>query len=380
MKYLRAAMRQSKHRKTPSLHLHNGSSRETSPDCSSGLSDCEADDEGFMSSGELVPSRPSSLTFSGSHLCSRQPTLQEVLNGTAPSPWTLSALTAYLSQNHCLETLEFTLDAKRYTTHYQGLAERHPLTPISPTSPDSDYMRMLWQKLMDAYIAPNGPREVNLPSDVRDRLLSLPCKETPPNAAELEPAVKIIYELMDESVLVPFIYSLAPVPMTDSFVGMAASIVSSLDEHKPSLFASRTYNQKDPATTPSNDASLPNGKNQPNTSRLSATSRISTFFSGSSASSSADHPDSMTDDSTDYPSSAGSALEPITPPSTPPISNADLSTFSETPHTSRHEGSSWKKMGAMLGWKKTSRPGTSSSTSSYRHPGDVYDDGSGSGQ
>src|SRR6202161_3516522 len=109
MKYLRRAMRKRKNRKAPSLHIHT-SSRERSPRCSSVLSDWDADDEGFMSSGDFSSSRPLSLSIPTGPYCPRRPTLQEVLSNTAPPPWTISAFTAYLSQNHCLETLELTIE------------------------------------------------------------------------------------------------------------------------------------------------------------------------------------------------------------------------------------------------------------------------------
>jgi hypothetical protein len=147
----------------------------------------------------------------------RAPTFQEVLSNIAPPPWTLNAFMAYLSQNHCLETLEFTIDAERYIKHYQDMIQRDPHTPVSPQTPECEYVRVSWQQLLEAYIEPNGPREVNLPREVREHLLSLPCTDTPPDAAELEPAVKQIYKLMEESVLVPFLNSVHPPEPTDHF-------------------------------------------------------------------------------------------------------------------------------------------------------------------
>ena len=96
------------------------------------------------------------------------------------------------------------------------MVDRDPHTPLSPETQDFETVKMLWTKLLDAYIAPNAPREVNLPSNVRNRLMSLPHTFTPPDPAELEPAVKIIYELMDESVLVPFLNSVVPVRPAES--------------------------------------------------------------------------------------------------------------------------------------------------------------------
>ncbi|TVY54745.1 hypothetical protein LCER1_G004304 [Lachnellula cervina] len=378
-------MRKAKHRKPPSLYLHP-SSKDTSPRCSSVLSDWDADDEGFMSSGEFVPSRPLSLSIPSGPYGSRRPTLHEILSNTAPSPWTSSAFMAYLSQNHCLETLEFTMDATRYTKHYQDVIESAPNTPLSPQTSEYEYVRMLWQKLLDAYIAPNGPREVNLPSDVRDRLMSLPSTYTPPDPAELEPAVKIIYELMEESVLVPFLNSVVPARNSGSYASPWASdesmtdtyMAGSLDQRSLSPAASR----RDGSPTGSGSGSdlvsqsyIGPSPRLSHQSHLSAAlgrgSRLSAHVSGSSATSSAEAPDTLTDDSTDSPSPSASALEPMTPPDTPPTSHAgflDVSP-SSSPQQGRSEGSSWKKMGAKLGFKKSrSGRGSSSSTSSSRYP------------
>jgi hypothetical protein len=384
MKYLRTAMRKAKHRKPPSLYVHT-SSKETSPRCSSVLSDWDADDEGFMSSGDFLPSRPLSLSISSGPYLPRRPTLQEILSNTAPSPWTSSAFMAYLSQNHCLETLEFTMDAKRYTKHYREVVERVPRTPLSPQAPEYEYVRMLWQKLLDAYIAPNGPREVNLPSDVRDRLMSLPSTYTPPDPAELDPAVKIIYELMEESVLVPFLNSVAPARNSESYTSPWTSdesmadtyMAGSLDERSLSPAKSRREGSPTGSGTGSDFISQSYTGPSPrlsHQSHLSAAlgrgSRLSAHVSGSSATSSADAPDTLTDDSTDSPSPSASALEPMTPPNTPPTSNADFVDVSpvNSPHHGT-SGSSWKKMGAKFGFKKSrSGHGSGSSTSSSRYP------------
>jgi hypothetical protein len=68
---------------------------------------------------------------------------------------------AFLSQNHCLENLEFTMDASRYRKHYSKMVNRHPGSPISPLSEECGYVLMLWRRLIDAYIRESGPREVS---------------------------------------------------------------------------------------------------------------------------------------------------------------------------------------------------------------------------
>jgi hypothetical protein len=373
-------MRRSKHRKPPSLYIVKPVIKEISPRCSSVLSDWDADDEGFMSSGDL-PSRPLSLSIPTGPYCPRRPTLPEVLSNTASPPWTLGAFTAYLSQNHCLETLEFTMDATRYSEHYHKMVGCDPHTPLSPTTQDCEYVRMLWVKLLDAYIAPNAPREINLPSNVRNRLMSLPHAFSPPDPAELEPAVKIIYELMDESVLVPFLNSVAPTRPLESLNSpwmsnesmMDTYMAGSLDER--SLSPARTRRDEDhsagstDATSQSFTGPSPRHSHHSHlTTALgrTASSRLSAYLSGSSAASVAEAPDTLTDDSTDSPSPSGSALEPMTPPNTPPTSDTG---FSGTSHRTVRaaEGNSWKKMSAKLGWKKAGRgSGSSSGSSRYR--------------
>jgi hypothetical protein len=93
--------------------------------------------------------------------CNRRPNLSEILANTAPPPYTLSSFMAFLSQNHCLENLEFTMDASRYRKHYQKMVNRHPGESLSPASDECSYVLMLWRRLIDAYIRESGPREVS---------------------------------------------------------------------------------------------------------------------------------------------------------------------------------------------------------------------------
>jgi hypothetical protein len=287
-----------------------------------------------------IPTPPQSY---GGPYYPRQPTLAEILSNSAPSPWTLSAFMAYLSQNHCLETLEFTMDASRYRKHYNQMTAAAAAS--TPNEEKVQYVRMLWQRLLEAYITPNGPREVNLPSAVRDTLLSQQNTLLPPSPGTLDPAVKIIYELMDESVLVPFLNSISRPRGHRSSVSMYNTsdenlyTQSSLDERRihqsrrrdqspphPSIdFVSSSYSNN-PVGRPSY-SNLTQGFARVGSSRLATT--VSTCSNASG--------DALTDDS----GSVSSPLqEPMTPPNTPPTT--DLS-----------PKASWKKMTGKLGWKKS---------------------------
>jgi hypothetical protein len=115
----------------------------------------------------------------------RKPNLAEILANTAPPPYTLSSFMAFLSQNHCLENLEFTMDASRYRKHYSKMVNRHPGSPISPLSDECTYVLMLWRRLIDAYIRESGPREVSHQSlvVVIVRLTNLPRSISQPKSA-----------------------------------------------------------------------------------------------------------------------------------------------------------------------------------------------------
>lgn len=131
----------------------------------------------------------------------RTPTLAEVLTNQAPPPYTLSAFMAFLSQNHCLETLEFTLDASRYQTCYYSQGQIPPI----PGSEEANRLRNAWDRLINSYIRPGASREVNLAAADRDYLLRMPNTYTPPSPEALDGAVYKITELMRDSVLSPFL-------------------------------------------------------------------------------------------------------------------------------------------------------------------------------
>jgi hypothetical protein len=145
-----------------SLSIRTASSTASSPTTST----VDYDDEDTKMAEVSMSTSPRPLTVSIpkniQSPCNRRPNLSEILANTAPPPWTLSSFMAFLSQNHCLENLEFTMDASRYRKHYAKMVNRHPGSPISPLSDECAYVLMLWRRLIDAYIRESGPREVYL--------------------------------------------------------------------------------------------------------------------------------------------------------------------------------------------------------------------------
>ena len=244
-------------------------------------------------------SRPPSEAFVGG----RPPTLSDILIDAAAPPYTRTAFMAYLSQNHCMETLEFTLDSQRYATFYAQLE-----TQESVIREATYRVCALWERLMQVYITPGAPRELNLPAIVRDQLLQVVSRPTPPHPSQLDDAARIVFDLMNDSLLVPFFES-----------------VTHAHEHSPNEGRPRS---KTELTRP----------------------RSKVFSRGSKSSS--PEPGELTDDSD---MNLHSASEPMTPPTTPPLSDWSF----QNPHGGLHRAVAahsmgWKKMGAKLGLHRKS--------------------------
>lgn len=333
-------------RRPPSLNFSISSS-EPSPPHTANSSDLELD-----SCSTNSDERP--LSRAASH-CSKMPTLSEVLSNTAPPPYTLSAFMAYLSQNHCLETLEFTMDASRYRKHFTLLGGQEE---FNGNGEACEFVRSLWQRLLDAYIAPNGPREVNLPCGIRDCLLSVPNFKTPPSPETLDVAVAKVYELMEESVLIPFINSChCPTPYSQNSWAASQSddhvyMRGSLDER---VLHRNTHSGSPPPgiefISHSYTAPVTSSRHHKTHSPFSVSLGWSRNSSHGSPNSWSSSPDAMMDD---YPGTGASSRcrTPVTPPATPPLCE-ERGSGSPKPWGGREKG--WRRVTTKLSWKKASK-------------------------
>jgi hypothetical protein len=277
--------------------------------------------------------------------------LRDILSNAAPPPYTLGAFTAFLSQNHCLETLEFTMDADRYRTAYSDFLKDQG----AGFTDGHERVCAVWQKIINAYIVPYGHREVNLPAHVRDRLLSLPATPVPPHPSELDEAVRIVYELMNDSVLGPFLASMAVQPDEPCW-----------NEAGDARLARQRLR------IPGDMSSSEESSRSPRMGFLPLLNMAWTSEPKSSASSSSDPAErgGLTDDSANTPSPTGH--EPMTPPTTPPVSDWGFNTSPGGLYkTSSSHSSGWKKMGAKLGLNRMSRSKRGHSSSATSAPSDV---------
>ena len=343
----------------------------------------EAEEQIIMSGREYVPSRPISLalprehtiTFSPSSRPSGRPTLDDVLNNRAPPPYTLSAYMAFLSQQHCLETLEFTLESKKYREKYDEAAAQMAGMPLNTESDEGFELQQEWMRILDVYVKPGAPREINLPSVERDDLLEHPYAVKPPPPEALEPSVKRMYDLMSDSIFIPFCNSLKVSyahtynPQSD-FGGREdpMDVGRSTFHDRDTLHQQKSSRRRrsPPSTSHSSfdmpSRTSPTSHRHTQSSTLSSalgratSNRLSTHVSNSSAAS-ADC--ALTDDSGSGESPGPG--EPMTPPTTPPTGDVGVA----APHVSIHSGprpvrsdsGNWRKMGSKI-WGKKKSAGT----------------------
>ncbi|KAH8646455.1 RGS domain-containing protein [Ilyonectria robusta] len=131
--------------------------------------------------------------------------LASIISDLSPDPWRLNDFTAYLSRNHCLENLQFVQDASRYRVCYAEIVGGNRI-PRASLRCHYDYLQALWEGLLSTYIVSHGHREVNLPSDVKKRLLGF-SSDFLPHPSELDDAVDIVHQLMEDSILPGFLNS-----------------------------------------------------------------------------------------------------------------------------------------------------------------------------
>lgn len=96
-----------------------------------------------------------------------RPKLDDLLDDKAPYPYTLSALIAFLSKSHCLEILEFVLEARRYRGSFQRVGDYKSRRTL----------HLQWQRILQMYIVSGAQREINISDGIRDNLVATESKK-----------------------------------------------------------------------------------------------------------------------------------------------------------------------------------------------------------
>ncbi|EXJ77498.1 hypothetical protein A1O3_09724 [Capronia epimyces CBS 606.96] len=325
-----------------------------------------------MPGGEVPRARPISMGVRREGIISpARPTLEDVLANKAPSPYTLAAFTAFLSQQHCLETLEFTTEAKKYADKYDEASASLAGMPITVDTQEGWELIQDWTRILDVYVKPGAPREINLPAEERDDLVHQPYEVRPPQPEALDAAVKRMHDLMSESIFIPFCNSLQQLPYAQTYDTLS-DYANLADLDPPRLTYDergmhRARRRRSPPNTSAvsfESSRIPTSQHRPTPSsslssalgRQSGT-RLTHRISPSSAVS-----ESALTDSSGGPESppAGEFDSVMTPPTTPPTSDAGMGVPSQVSgvaslhaaKTHRSESGGWKKAMKLFGGSK----------------------------
>lgn len=135
--------------------------------------------------------------------------MEDILANRVPIPWTYASFVAYLSDNYCLEILQFALAAAQYKERYDFVSSI-PGRRVSLPSQESQDLLVLWTSLVETYLLPDGEREVNLPSQIRDPIIGYTLEQRAADPQVLESAILATWELMEGLILSSYVSEVSP--------------------------------------------------------------------------------------------------------------------------------------------------------------------------
>lgn len=298
-----------------------------------------------------------------------RPTLDDVLNNRAPSPYTLAAYTAFLSQQHCLETLEFVTEAKNYAAKYDEFTAEAD-EPLTTESSEGFELMQEWTRIMDVYLKPGAPREINLPAEERDDLIDEPYEPNPPKPEALNPAVQRMRDLMSDSIFIPFCNSVKTVSHASTY-----NALSNLNRQSTFDNTSMTYDERSSThrrqqstrrRSPPASSTFQPSRSPPQTSSRSSALTSALTRSGGNARMSQNltsaprtSESALTDESGNGEKKTQESESILSPPLTPPTSDLNPSMSSTSnpsiyTHSSkssrgdRNDSGGWKRMGMKI--------------------------------
>jgi hypothetical protein len=166
-------------------------------------------------------------------ITTRKPTLGDILNNETSYPYSLDDFATFLDQTYCLENLEFYLAVRRYTYYAynfynysssplsssvgsiesDSLLESPLLSVVDPalTFYDDDaslrgdapahldFLKQKLHELITTFILPSSLKEVNIPAEIRDDLLTNVFQYNNYHPSIFDQVKDHIYELMESS-------------------------------------------------------------------------------------------------------------------------------------------------------------------------------------
>lgn len=91
------------------------------------------------------------------------PTINEVLTGNTPRPFSLEDLRDFLRRNQCIRILRYLEEMKNYCDTYCTIyVQLGPLTGESWGRPEIDMLFNFWRNILSEFLLPGSPQEINL--------------------------------------------------------------------------------------------------------------------------------------------------------------------------------------------------------------------------
>lgn len=135
------------------------------------------------------------------------PALAEVLNGSAPPPYSLDNFRAFLCHNHCIGILNFLQCAKGYCEIFASVeVQIGHLSHGSSGRPEVELLWRLWRSLLSTFLLPGSSQEIDLSTNERTSLLAYRNAAIPPPPYVLEPLARRLYEHVEERMLPAFLF------------------------------------------------------------------------------------------------------------------------------------------------------------------------------
>ena len=294
----------------------------------------------------------------------RRPNLAQILADESMPPWTLEAFTAYAARNLCLENIEFIQDARRYKAAYrafiglyEGYHQNSRPSINRANSAQVELLKEMWTRLIINYIAPSSPREINLTADIRSGLLPHNKQVMPPSPALLDPAIKKIEELIEDSILFSFlneVQSSVDPSLYQSSVTSQERLALDTGFHSAEKLTSPSsvHEMISPTSEPVTTSPFTPSTRSPRHSHYAASHGGSSSHKGSTASNTHNGhmigsaansiAPTLSEDSSSVISPTASQYEQRTPPHTPPATETEVKRSSK-------QNDRWKRMSQRFG-------------------------------
>lgn len=128
------------------------------------------------------------------HDYSTMPTFEDILSGTSQAPYSRVAFASFLKKIHSLENLEFLIHSNYYLLNISNTENQY--------HQDHEIQsRSIWDLLYKNFISLDSPKEVNIPYEIKNELLTIHQLDQLPSFELISNTMIIIKDLLRDAYL-----------------------------------------------------------------------------------------------------------------------------------------------------------------------------------